>query len=237
MLKYSFRTTEMETRERKQGIRIIEGAGVFLFSASILRFDALLIGRGGWYGALMGLSAMPFAYYLADLFSGLVHWVCDSFGSSTTPLWGPMLVKPFRDHHRDPLQITRISLVENLGASAIAGTLVFWLSFPLLFPVQRTGGPWLFGYWLWSYFLVFSVLSNLLHRWSHFPATKKPRWMVALQRVHLILNHEAHGVHHRKPHRKNYCISCGWANGLTNNIPWGTIEKGLSYVGITTNFD
>lgn len=227
----------MESRERKHGVRIIEGVGLLLFSGSIVGFDALLIHRGGWYGVLIGMFAMPLAYYMADLFSGLVHWVCDSFGSSTTPIWGPMLVKPFRDHHQDPLQITRISLVENLGASAIAGTLVFWLILPSFFPIQETGNLRLFGYWLWSYFLVFSVLSNLLHRWAHFPPAKKSLWMATFQKMNLILNHEAHGVHHRKPYRKNYCISCGWANGLTNRIPWGTIEKALSYVRISTNFD
>jgi ubiquitin-conjugating enzyme E2 variant len=147
-----------------------------------------------------------------------------------------MLVKPFRDHHRDPLQITRISLLENLGASAIVGTLVFWSGLALFLPIPGTGPP-LWGCWLWSYFLVFSVFSNLLHRWAHFPSARKPRWMAGMQKCRLILNNEAHGVHHRKPYRRNYCIASGWANGLTNVIPWGAFEKVLSYVGIPTNFD
>ncbi|HYX39731.1 MAG TPA: fatty acid desaturase CarF family protein [Oligoflexus sp.] len=176
------------------------------------------------------ILALPCAYYLADLFTGLVHWVCDSFGCETTPLWGPMLVGPFRRHHRDPLEITRISLIENLGASAIAGSVVLALIHP-----QKGDQGFLWHLWLW--FLFFGFLSNLFHRWSHWPRTHKPRWLVLLQNMRLVLPSEAHLVHHRPPFRVNYCILCGWANGLTNRVPWARIEAVLLRLGLPTNFD
>jgi ubiquitin-conjugating enzyme E2 variant len=174
--------------------------------------------------------ALPLAYYLADLFTGFVHWVCDSFGCESTPVWGPMLVGPFRRHHRDPLEITRISLVENLGASAIAGSLA-------LFAVRPHPGSQSFLWHLWLWFLIFSFLSNLFHRWSHWPRMKKPHWLLLLQRFRLVLPSEEHLQHHRPPFRVNYCILSGWANPLTNRIPWARLEAMLMRLGIPTNFD
>ena len=43
----------------------------------------------------------------ADAISGLVHWGCDHYFAEDTPLLGPALIAPFREHHRDPLAITR----------------------------------------------------------------------------------------------------------------------------------
>jgi ubiquitin-conjugating enzyme E2 variant len=198
-------------------------------SLLVLSFHHLFAGDSlaalGW-----SLLALPLAYYLADLFTGLVHWVCDSFGCETTPVWGPMLVGPFRRHHRDPLEITRISLIENLGASAIAGAIIL----AVLRPHEGSQG---FIWHLWIWFLVFSFLSNLFHRWSHWPRAEKPAWLAALQKVRVVLPSEAHLQHHRPPFRVNYCILSGWANPLTNRIPWARIEALLLRLGIPTNFD
>ncbi|MDT8998631.1 fatty acid desaturase CarF family protein [Paucibacter sp. APW11] len=230
---------------RSLAVCVLEALGLLLFAAMVL--DAgwhLLVqarpvaqGRSqdAWL-ALLALLTLPAAYYLADLLSGLIHWVCDSFGNEHTPLWGPALVGPFRRHHRDPLQITRISLLENLGASALAGDLVLWLWSPWAAQAASSvpGLAWrLTMLWL----IVFAVLSNLFHRWSHLPLARRPGWMLWAQRHHLLLNSQIHGRHHRPPHRLNYCILSGWANPLSNRIPWAGIEAVLARLGIRTCFD
>lgn len=211
-------------------VRSLESIGLLSFlSLTGLAFYRLFaadpLASLGWT-----LLAIPCAYYLADLLTGLVHWVCDSFGSEATPLWGPMLVGPFRRHHRDPQEITRISLIENLGASAIAGSVVLVLLHP-----EAGAQGFLWHLWLW--FLFLSFLSNLFHRWSHWPRSEKPRWLIWLQNHHVILPTEAHLVHHRPPFRVNYCILSGWANGLTNRVPWARVEALLLRLGLPTNFD
>ena len=148
-----------------------------------------------------------------------------------------MLVKPFRDHHNDPNKITQISLVENLGASSIAGLLVLWGASRYLVKANFNDLIHVLFAWLFSWFLVFSVLSNLFHRWSHVPKSKKPKWMKYLQEKSLILNSDVHLAHHKKPYRINYCILCGWANVVTNRTPWNRIEKIISIIGIKTNFE
>lgn len=214
-------------------IRYAEGLGIICFTAGWLGW-AWILRESPW---LCLLGPLPLAYFLADLFSGLVHWVCDSFGSSATPVWGPMLVKAFREHHYHPQNITRIDLRENLGASAIAGFIVLAALSPLLLQSRPSSSWQFFGWWLGLWFLLFAFLSNLLHRWAHFPYGRRPAWMKRLQKLKLILDSESHGLHHLKPHRRNYCILCGWANSVTNRIPWAALEKALAQVGVRTNFD
>jgi plasmanylethanolamine desaturase len=217
-----------------RGVRGLEALGIAAFVA--------MVGEAAWRlasagtGLCLGLLALPLAYYLADLLSGVIHWICDSFGSAATPVWGPMLVGPFRRHHRAPLDITQISLLENLGASAIAGALVLWLWSPVT--AQGWAQSWGQGLrWLGLELLVFAVLSNLFHRWAHLPRAQRPAWLRRAQAWHLLLDSDAHLRHHRPPHRLNYCILSGWANPLSNRIPWPRIEAALARVGIKTCFD
>lgn len=217
------------------GIRLVESAGMVLFCAAVVRAFYTIGQHAPTQAALLSFLSLPLAYFCADFLTGVIHWVCDSFGDADTPLWGPMLVGPFRRHHRDPLEITRISLAENLGASCIAGLLALWAFFPSKPIGLSVTYLLLLHFWLWL--IVFAVLSNLFHRWSHLPIARKPRWMRALQERHLLLNTQDHLVHHRKPHRVNYCILSGWANPVSNRVPWSRLEAALARIGIPTNFN
>lgn len=214
----------------------LEAGGLLGFAAMVLETcQRLLMPSSGLTqgaSALLLLASLPLGYYLADLLSGLIHWVCDSFGNEHTPLWGPLLVGPFRRHHRDPLQITRISLLENLGASALAGLAVLWL----WSPSAAADLPARLWQWTTLAMIVFAVLSNLFHRWSHLPVACRPAWMRWAQRHRLLLCSREHAQHHRRPHRVNYCILSGWANPLSNRLPWARIEAGLARLGIKTCF-
>ncbi len=170
-------------------------------------------------------GALLLGFFLADWFSGIVHWMCDRLGSPETPVWG-IIAGPFRDHHDDPLKITTIPLSENLGYSAIAGCLLFWITFPFMkaFPIAG---------WVWFWFMEFALLSNLFHRWSHFPEIRKPAWMKKLQQAGILLPPDVHLAHHKKPFRINYCILSGWANSVTNRTPWKLLERALARIGVT----
>ena len=216
-------------------IRLVESVGIVLFCAAMVHAFYTIGQNAPMQAVVLSCLSLPLAYFCADFLTGVIHWVCDSFGDSDTPLWGPMIVAPFRRHHRDPLEITRISLAENLGASAIVGVLALWLFFPVRPSYRDLSYLLLLHFWLWL--IVFAVVSNLFHRWSHLPRANKPRWMLALQKRHVILNTTAHLVHHRKPYRVNYCILSGWANPLSNRVPWQRFESALAKVGIPTNFD
>ena len=55
-----------------------------------------------------------------DLVAGAVHWAYDRFFTETTPVLGPALIAPFREHHRDPLAMTRRGFLDVNGSNYFA---------------------------------------------------------------------------------------------------------------------
>jgi ubiquitin-conjugating enzyme E2 variant len=53
-------------------------------------------------------------------------------------------------------------------------------------------------------------LTNQIHKWSH--TYKPPALVIMAQNCGLILSRKNHGVHHRPPFDKYYCITNGWLN-------------------------
>ena len=107
--------------------RMMEAAGIIVTNLLLL-----VIGRNvydhtnlsnGWILALSLILSMV----LADLFSGLVHWGADSWGSLETPLVGKSIIRSFREHHLDPLAMTRHDYIEANGDSHLV------VLIPLLF--------------------------------------------------------------------------------------------------------
>ena len=62
---------------------------------------------------LWELAALVLAgYVLADLFTGLLHWFFDTWGSPETPVLG-QVIAPFRQHHQTPLDIVRHDFLDS----------------------------------------------------------------------------------------------------------------------------
>lgn len=147
------------------------------------------------------------AFIGADFLSGLVHWAGDTWCSPTTPIIGPSLVRPFREHHVDQEAITRHDFVETNGNNCLVSMPGVVAS--LLIPLDK---GWL-GIFLSVFFLalVFWVLmTNQFHKWAHLRSP--PAVIGWLQRLHLILPPAHHAVHHAAPFNKYYCITVGWLN-------------------------
>ncbi len=129
------------------------------------------------------LTAVLLGYLAADLVSGLVHWAADTWGSPDLPVVGPAVLGPFREHHRDPLAITRHDFVETNGNNCLISLPVLgaavWLS-----PGADGRGSVFVSSFLGA--LVFWVLlTNQFHKWAHLP--EPPPLLAFLQRWHLIL--------------------------------------------------
>jgi len=154
------------------------------------------------------LAAVPAAYLAADLLSGVVHWFCDTFFDEDTPLVGQLVIHPFRDHHRDPLALTRHGFLEVSGNSCLA-------LLPVLAPMALLHGTpaSATGAFIVAFAVCFSLsvfATNQLHKWAH--AAARPKLVAWLQRCGLILSPEGHALHHRRPNRKAYCVTSGWLN-------------------------
>src|SRR5262249_12711640 len=160
---------------------------------------AIRMVRGPWGAeqAPLLLLASAAGYALADVASGLTHWVCDSFFEETTPGIGPVLIHPFREHHRDPAAMTSHGFLELTGNSCIGVAPVLALA------VWRPWSP-VFDAGLIAFALALFA-TNFFHKWAH--ASRVPKGIAWLQKWHLILNPRRHAVHHAPPNKRAYCVT------------------------------
>lgn len=152
-------------------------------------------------GALLG-------YLVADVVSGIVHWFCDTFFHDDTPLIGRAFIQPFREHHVDPLAITRHDFFEVNGNTCLALLPVVTLVLLVGQPRPGEAVPALFAQTVALAFALATFATNQFHKWAHQeqPAAAV-RW---LQRTGLILSPAHHRSHHCRSYRQAFCITAGW---------------------------
>ena len=152
-------------------------------------------------------------YLLADLIAGMVHWIADRFFDPETPLLGPMLIAPFREHHVDALGITRHDFFEVSGNNALITIPLVGLIF--LLPEPTTFAMFFGVAHLFS-LSVALVATNQFHRWAHSPSP--PPIARRLHAWGLILTPRGHAKHHRRGHDRAYCVTSGWLNPLLDRV-------------------
>lgn len=180
-----------------------------------------------WLGAL----AIPLALVLGDFVGGLVHWAADTFFSEDTPVVGPALVKPFRQHHIFPRDICTHTLVSIVGNVCILAVPILALCLYLLWVSQH--GLLAFAILCTTLMVAATAATNVFHKWAH---QEKPsagvRW---LQRMRLVLEPRHHQIHHTEPFEMHYCITNGWLNPLLDKIGFfRKLEAILRSLGIET---
>jgi ubiquitin-conjugating enzyme E2 variant len=165
----------------------------------------------------IGLAALALivAGAAADWVSGLAHWFCDTFFDEDTPIIGAVLIQPFREHHSDPLAMTRHGFLEMngnncMGLVAPLAAIVWWG------PASPAGVAATFLTWFSLFFFLAVAVTNRLHGWAH--ATNVPRVVRWLQSSGLILSPERHARHHRAPYAQAYCVTHGWMNGPLERV-------------------
>jgi hypothetical protein len=164
-------------------------------------------------------AALALGYLMADLLTGFVHWFCDTFFDETTPVIGAGLIAPFREHHRDPLLMTRHGFLELTGSSfrGLAPVLAVFVWTGETLPVAAQAFAFAIGSG--------AVATNLLHRWAHEPSP--PAVVRILQRTGLVLSPERHARHHAPPYAAAYCVTSGWMNPLCERFGLWTRAEAL----------
>ena len=209
----------------------------WLYAVSIPGVCVLL---GVQAAALVGqtrLEAWPLAVLAffagaagADLVTGVVHWACDSYGSSKTRWVGAGLIHAFRVHHRRPrAMLAHDTLDVNGGAcAAIFGLLGVWTAATVAGAVTPPG--------LRAFGLGFAAVAagaNQLHAWAH--RLRPPPWVRLGQRFGVLLSRTEHARHHRAPHTCGYCIALGWLNRPLDALGfWRGLERAVEFgFGVT----
>lgn len=200
--------------------RIMEICGIGTYSVYAVLFS---IDLGATLGRLFDTSpgealfslavAIPmtfFAMLAADFVSGFVHCAADNFGHPKTPVFGVAFIRPFREHHKDPSDITRHDFVETNGNSCLVNLFVL---VPTFYFVSGQSSVWLFMLGVFVLMFTFAiVMTNQVHKWAHMQVP--PLAIARLQRRGIILSPSNHQVHHTAPFDKNYCITTGWMNAI-----------------------
>lgn len=185
-----------------------------------------LAAAGGLLGALVWrlwgseLQAPPLAVlavaaggaFAADFVSGIVHWIADTWGQETMPVFGRRFLRPFRVHHVNPDDFLRRRFLDVNGDVAMLTAPILALAHGL--PMRGATGQLLAAGV--AGFCATILPTNQVHQWAHQSAP--PRWVARLQRLGLILSRPAHLRHHRAPHAANYCIATGWCNPFLERI-------------------
>lgn len=172
---------------------------------------AQLDGAGGVAAALAGAAL---GLVLADLASGVAHWLFDTYGSERTPVVGRLFIRLFRVHHDDPLNITKAGFVRiNGDNSMVAGA---FLGSLLALRGLGLGPERPLALALALAFALGIGFTNLFHQWSHrVDPPPLARW---LHRRGWVLTPAAHQLHHAPPFRTDYCITFGWLNPLLERL-------------------
>lgn len=196
--------------------RVVEASAVV---AAALLSLALAIALAPGLDGLAACSAVAAAFALAfvasDVFSGLVHWSFDRHFDERTPYLGPNFVRPFREHHGDPLSITRHDFVELNGNTCLAVVPPLAVTGWWVGPAVSGPGA-VFGTAFVLFLAVWTVLTNQFHQWAHQP--RPPRVVQWLQRHRVLLAPEHHALHHRPPFDRHFCITSGIANPLLDRV-------------------
>lgn len=174
-------------------------------------------------------AALLVGFAAADFVSGCVHWLADRFFDPSTPLLGPMLIEPFREHHRDPRGITRHGLPELLGNNALA---TLPLAAGLLIAEEPDAGVARQALHAGVAALALALLAtNVFHCWAHTPSP--PPLVAWLQARRVLLSPQSHDRHHRGAHDRSYCVTSGWLNPLLDRSDFfGRLEGLLASAGI-----
>lgn len=194
--------------------------GVFGLRVAAAVGDSLDVATVGFV-VLAAFSALV----AADVLSGMVHALCDNLGSVDTPVVGQKFIRSFREHHTDPLDMTRGDFVRVNADN-------FLVCLPVLIPCVL----WLdvASHELASTFLLalmaLVVVTNQIHKWAHM--AEVPAAVQWLQARGLVLSPDHHRVHHTPPYDTHYCITSGITNGFLARVGfWPVLLRFCRWAG------
>jgi ubiquitin-conjugating enzyme E2 variant len=194
--------------------RALEIVSIVVFFAALvsLACQTAEAVEGSNYRLPLGLSVLG-GYVLSDILSGIAHWAGDTVGDEHTPFFGPRFVTPFRQHHVDPMAITRHDFIETNGNNCITSVPILAA---MVWVMPRSPGWGLYLCVLLASAAFFVFCTNQFHKWAHAEyAPPLARW---LQRNYIILSPQHHAIHHAAPHDKYYCITVGWMNPVLHHL-------------------
>ena len=158
------------------------------------------------------------AYFLIDVFSGLLHIVLDNPWFATNPniLRGPAI--GFQEHHLNVNLIGKLSLQQHLSPMGIPIVLNCILGQFMAYTFRDDNDDQCLYHTVALSTAFFLVLMQMAHRWSHVSLDKRPYGVTTLQKWGILVSASEHSKHHRPPYESHFCIMSGIMNPIMNYV-------------------
>jgi ubiquitin-conjugating enzyme E2 variant len=162
--------------------------------------------RPGWS---LSLSLIAAGVYLADLFSGILHWAFDTWFDEKAPFL--RMVVPVREHHIHPQRILKLTFYENIGIASWQGVVLTGPGLVLLSLIRSPSVVQFSGMMVLIVATAGLLVMFVLHQQAH--NFRAARWIRILRAMRLILDPHKHlSDHHRGRHDQDYCLINGWVD-------------------------
>lgn len=147
------------------------------------------------------LGQIVAGWLLADLLSGILHWIEDRLLPDGLPVLDRAVVQPNRLHHRAPMAFTAGSFFDRNGTTWMAAAALVIPAFIAFGPA-----PWLVAA------SIGGLVASQVHYWAHRPPPSQS-WVAAFQRAGIIQSPGAHRRHHQDE-TASFCILTNLLNPL-----------------------
>ena len=152
---------------------------------------------------------------VADIITGIAHWLEDTYCENGYPIIGELICEPNELHHQDPNLIGKTSnfFKRNILQWAIA-------IIPALL-LASVG----YGYWQCYLTLFLASMGNQVHFWNHQSIKEASPISTFFSDSGMIQTRKQHNKHHTKPHDKYYCVLVNFNNAWMERIRfWKSLE-------------
>jgi ubiquitin-conjugating enzyme E2 variant len=160
------------------------------------------------------------AILAADLFTGFVHWMEDTFWTEETPLIGKWLIQPNELHHRKPTAFLEKNWWQSSYDAVITALLILVAAYLLN---QLNFMVWVFA--------LTGCCATQIHKYSHQPKSRLPGVIRMLQKIRIIQDNRHHAKHHVGKKDTYYCLITPVLNPLLDRVHfWIVMQKILTPV-------
>jgi hypothetical protein len=159
--------------------------------------------------------------FLADFFTGLIHWVTDTWFDE---ILFTRVVSIAREHHLYPHHIIGYGFRDYVGYTSWPAALVFGPVVPWLLLWAEPSAVRYVSVLIIGEICAVSFFGTHFHRFGH---RRSDNPIVRfLQKTRFLITPQYHALHHGGTHETHYCVVNGWANVACDAIGfWHGLEK------------
>jgi hypothetical protein len=158
--------------------------------------------------------------FLVDFFSGVFHWLEDSYGTPETPFLGRIVVAPNIVHHQLPRDFVKGPFWPRNIVTIALSALIF-LVVALIFGVT----------WELCLFCLVGGLCNEFHCWAHRSPEENGPVVNFIHRLRILQTPRHHAIHHTDPKNRSYCVLTNFTNPILDRIEfWRHTESSVSFL-------